>query len=219
MTLALSTSRHVGFTPAEWIAAADAARLLDVSADHLARECRSRLAPRGLAQQVTPREGGKPKWYVHRSYDSRLDYDATGELPDLTTYTEKQRRQAFMRRACVAAFRDRKARERRPVKAWMPELLAELKARHGRKISQASLYDWNKAFNRPSDIARLIDKRGGDKRSKGAPECWKMFAETLLRSAAAERESVPPVPPPGARLRRRARPGMVLAVKLPQPTR
>ncbi len=156
-----------------WVPLSEAAQKLDRSVGQLRRQCKDKLAPRGVAFHMAPNGGGQRVWHIHVSHDARLLRGPVGDAntaPDLSMYTQQQRADTFARVACVEAFR----RARRgddplcvgPATQWMGTLIAHLRREHTTiKISQTSLYEWHRKYNCPADTVKLIDHRGGDRRS------------------------------------------------------
>lgn len=162
-----------------------AAVLLGCNTDALRRKCRDEFADRGLAVKAPPPFGGKPTWFLARDLDVKLCSDEMAELhrePDLTGYTDSQRQQAYRRRAAVHRFRQAKKDRRGPVKQWLPSLLKELERDPTcpDSISRAAIYKWDKAYQRASDLHKLVDLRGGDQKSQGAPAAWDAFRDLYL---------------------------------------
>ena len=103
------------------------------------------------------------------------------DVPDLSRYTEKQRRTAYIRAACVRSYQDARANWRGDQKTWLPLLVDKLKAAHPSiTISAASLRRWHRKYKRPADIAELIDRRGRNKGDGADAETWDYFQSIFL---------------------------------------
>jgi len=169
-----------------------AAALLKINADHLSRQCRERLEAQGAATFAAAPDGGQPKWWIRRDYDPRLiggDYAARFAEPDLSGFTLKQQQTARARQACVAEFRKALATWPGQVRDWLPCLCVELSERFGVKVKKSALYAWQKKYQRPADLDKLIDTRGGDQRAATDPAAWDAFRDLFLhenRPAAAQ---------------------------------
>jgi putative transposase len=172
--------------PTVWLLAFDAAGRLACHPGHLTRRCKDELARRGLAVKAAdPSRPGPDRWYVSRSIDPRLSPDAPAHVglgePDLSGYTGRQRTLALQRRACVERFRQAKREDRRPVKQWLPGLLDRLGVEFpDLRVSRSRLYGWDAAYGGPADTARLIDARGGDRRSSSGAAAWDYFRSLYL---------------------------------------
>ncbi|MEA2708000.1 MAG: putative transposase [Phycisphaerales bacterium] len=185
MTLAL----HIPTPPpapdfARLVALPIAAARLGRQRDHVARLCREKLQPQGLAFRATPPEGGQEQWFILRDYDPRLianDAAAAAWVePDLAGFTLKQQQQARARRACVESLREARRTWPGMMREWLPRLIEQLRQRHGVRVSRSSLHEWEQKYNRPADLAKLIDDRGGDNRGKSTPAAWLAFADHFL---------------------------------------
>jgi transposase InsO family protein len=172
--------------PADWLPALDAAERLAKHPGHFTRCCRDELARRGLAVKAAdPSRPGPDRWYVNRAYDPRLSIDAPlhigpGEA-DLEGFTDRQRSLALQRRACVERFREARRTRREPLKQWLPALLAELAAAFPDvRISRSGLYGWHEAYAGPGDTLKLVDARGGDRRSTSSDAAWQFFRGLFL---------------------------------------
>ena len=192
LTTNVDTCHHVGPDPREWIALEEAAELLGTHANHLARECRDKLDRVGRAKKAQPEGGGAPKWFIARRHDLRLSDSSLGkayQTPELSGYTKRQIDDAYIRVACVQSYRD--ARSHWPGKQadWMPGLVKQLVERYPQvKISGRSLRRWYKDYQRPEDVAKLINHSGGNRRTQADPSCWQAFKDLYLserRHAAA----------------------------------
>ncbi len=172
------------FDPARYVPIGQAATLLGNEVGHLARLCREKLFPQGLAMQGVPPEGGQPRWFIHRDYDARLIPGPIGlahQDPDLAGYSKKQQDMARQRRACVERLRE--ARKSWPgyMRDWMPRLLEQLAASFPElKISRSQLYGWDLKYSRPSELVKLIDTRGGNTRGQSDPAAWSAFKDLFL---------------------------------------
>jgi transposase InsO family protein len=164
----------------QWIDNVEAARRLGVSRGQMRRQCSDRLAAQGLAMQA-PSPEGRLTWYVARRLDKALCDGVIGSLnqiADLSRFTERQRRTAMLRVECVHAFRE--AREAGGSN-WRRLVIITLRNRFpDLKVCERSLYRWDKLYRGKADIVRLIDSRGGDRRSQGDDEAWDFFYSLFL---------------------------------------
>ena len=184
---ALTTSRATAphdFDSGGWLSIAEAAGLLNRDKAHLRRLCAERWQPKGLARVVDN------QWRVHRDAHPDLAEGAAHRVAtdpaQFDQYTERQRRTASQRAKAVSIFRTEKASYQGCfVRERLPVLLVELGrrfpdlARNG-KISQRSIYDWHKRAGNPIDECDLVDARGGDQKSQGAPQCWAFLRDCYL---------------------------------------
>ncbi len=151
----------------------------------LRRRCREQWAVQGLAFNVVGPDGGQAKWFVDRSADPRLGTPADRDrhtFPDLSAFTAKQRDGAERRRQCVEWLR---AGRRDPAAGDTAAVVARVVERAARDfggwgVSRTQLYDWDRRYRYPCDLAELVDRRGGDQRSVSSPEAWAMFRDLYL---------------------------------------
>ncbi len=86
-----------------------------------------------------------------------------------------------MRRSCVKSFREARQLARSAECVWLPPVLETLRKRFPAiKISRSRLFAWERAYNRPADIVKLIDSRGGNRRNVDSVEAWKAFRDLYL---------------------------------------
>ncbi|MGD0462859.1 MAG: DNA-binding domain-containing protein [Tepidisphaeraceae bacterium] len=188
MSLALSS-----FAPqsqaAEWLPLAAAAETDGRSADHLSRLCKEKFCPEGRAE-LRLCAGGPPKWFIHRSCLTPVQGEPiapANKTPDISKLSENQRVMLGLRMQCVARYRrihhDKslrnysKAQWAAAVVAWARESFADF------SIAVRTLRRWDQKFPvesdlaklSESDLAKLIDRRGGDRRSQGDPAAWQAF--------------------------------------------
>ncbi len=156
--------------PEVWIHISEAAARLAMHEASLRRTCQA-LAERepADARQMTPAGGGKATWFVRRTYHPDLHVSqahvALHQEPvdALMMATQKRRVGALNRADCVKQLRDWRAREKRPVKIWLEELLHSLARQYpDLEPSRSRIYAWEKALKFPEDVTKLIDGRGGD---------------------------------------------------------
>lgn len=164
----------------------DAAARLGCHPGHLNRRCKAELAASGMAVKAAdPSRPGPPRWYVRRTLDPRLSTDATMRISladaELTGFTGKQQTLTRQRVACVKRFRQAKRDDRRPVKQWLGELLDRLGAEFpDLPLSRSHLYRWDATYHGPADTVKLIDARGGDRKSVSAAAAWAYFRDLYL---------------------------------------
>jgi len=100
-------TRHSN-SPADFVSIAEAARLTGLSERNWRRRCQLHYAPRNLAHQASPPEGGKPVWWVHRSVDRRLsscpDLATRDRLADLSGCPAHYLERAQLKVRCVRRF-------------------------------------------------------------------------------------------------------------------
>ena len=168
----------------EWVPATVAAEMMGVHVGNLTRRCRRELEARGLAMFTAPPQGGQAQWFVHVAADPRLSSGGIGELyqmPDLSKCSRKQQTTALQRAVCADALGHALATRPGKVGDWLPALIAELQQRFpDLRIKRSSLYAWHNAYARPADLEKLIDDRGGDRRSQGDPAAWAKFKDFFL---------------------------------------
>ena len=174
----------ISFDAARFVAVEEAASLLEIDAGNLRRKCRDELAQLGLAVRIVPPEGGQEKWLIHRDYNPRLiggDFATLYRESDLSSLSMKQQQGARNRRLCVEELR--RDRRDRPgaMTTWLPALIGALQQRFPELVvSRTRLYCWDGVYQRPCDLVKLVDQRGGDRRSQGGPEGWKAFKDLYL---------------------------------------
>ena len=182
-----STQLPTFFDPARYVPIEEAAAMLDTDAGNLRRKCRDELAASALAVRVVPQDGGREQWLILRDYNPRLIGGTIGQLytdSDLSSFTLKQQQGARNRRVCLEELR--KARREWPgkMKDWLPGLAETLRLKFPElPITVAQLYAWDQLYRRPADLVRLVDRRGGDRRSQGSPQAWKAFADLFLHES------------------------------------
>jgi len=159
--------------------------MLGVHADSLTRLCRNDLQHKGLAFFTTAPDGGHAKWFVDRSYDSRLTADGSSSdsntEPDLSRYTKKQRQEALNRRACVLHFRAIRQDRTLSTTAIVQRVIAFASQRFpSLRMSQTSIYRWHAAYNSSTKLEELVSVRGGDRRHLASPEAWNAFRDLYL---------------------------------------
>lgn len=165
--------------PREWISLPEAAPLLQKDEGHLRRTCAQKWEGQGLAMRLASPAGST--WYIARRVDACLHAGPLGErnqLPDLRGYTDGQRRGAFARVACVEHFRCARSTDG---PGWVDRAVAFLSDRYpDLRISRRTLFNWDKVYQCKADIVKLIDRRGGDQKSKGDPAAWNEFGRRFL---------------------------------------
>lgn len=173
--------------PPDWrrlVGIAEAAKMLEIDAGHLRRDCRTKLLGQGMAYYGKSPEGGQEQWYVSLDYDNRLLAGPIGPAwaePDLTVYTQKQREQALQRRACVEIWNTARVNWNGSLAQIFQRVLPALREKFpSLKISRSRLYEWTSLFRRPVDTLKLIDTRGGNQRGKSSDAAWKAFADLYL---------------------------------------
>lgn len=171
-----SFMRPVGYDLTEFVPIDVACKILDSDDGSLRRICRENLRLTGSAILTTPPEGGQEKWFIHRSYDLRLQSPkeiARLTESDLSAFSEKQRKVALAKRCCIERFRYARQHARGDWKVIVRTLIDELKKQFPfLKISRSSLFRWDKEFQNPCDLIKLVDHRGGDNVPQASPEAW-----------------------------------------------
>lgn len=176
----------------DWVPIDRAAKALGVHRDSLARTCRDKLAPQGLAMNCRGPEGGNPRWWIHRNHDDRLgrgEYLDAETPPDLDGFTASQIAIANARRRCVMLYREAKGAKVEPLAKWIGGFLSHVSETivsdmcgrgYSMKLSRRSLERWDQLYQGPADFDKLIDRRGGDMRSQGDGEAWRFFKSIYL---------------------------------------
>lgn len=169
-----------------WVAVDDAARVLDRNVDALARDCRNKIKGRGQAMKAVGPDGGQARWWIHQDYNIKLHSGPIGiaqRVPDaFFEFTKAQQDQAMARATCVKRYRailtDRK---HGPRDTWIGGLIDALRADFsGLKISPRSLYRWHQIYRNERDLVKLIDQRGGNRKSEPDPAAWNFFCALFL---------------------------------------
>jgi putative transposase len=166
----------------------DAAERLGCSPGHLRRLCAEQLQDRRLAWYVSPPAGGNPRWFVHRDHDRRRladnlpDADLTPDaLREIDELSDRQRRRMWARVACVEALRRARSEHDQPVARWLPALIQRLRHDHpDLPLSRSRLYQWDRAYQLPDDALRLVDRRGGDRKTRGDNAVWQVLLDAYL---------------------------------------
>ncbi len=172
--------------PAQWIALDEAAEKLGQSPGHLRRRCNAALQHQGMARHGKSAEGGQARWWINRDYDARLWPGGLGkahQIPhdELALYPVDKRNEAFWRAACVESFRKARSTWKGAVADWLPGLLDQMRERYpGLKISRGTLYRWEKIYQRPADVIKLVDTRGGNRKGEADPAAWDAFRDLYL---------------------------------------
>jgi len=168
----------------EWVPAKLAAQAMELDEGSMRRRCRAELQGRGLAMFTTPPEGGRSQWFVNVAADPRLLPGRLGELyqsPDLTRYPLAKVAEALQRAAVAEAFGQALGTRRGLVRDWLDAFVEEQRRKHPElRIGRRGVYSWHKAYKHPADLVRLIDGRGGDRRSQGDPAAWAAFKGLFL---------------------------------------
>ena len=104
-------------------------------------------------------------------------------VPDLTGYSAAQRNDVNLRK--LACERVRGAMNCQLAIVGMGQIKTMVVRRMREefpdfKISVKSLERWLREYQSPSDLEKLVDKRGGDYRSQGHPDVWKFAIDLRL---------------------------------------
>jgi hypothetical protein len=161
----------------------DAARLMGLHHDHLARQCRTKLAMQGAAMLAVGPGGGAKQWWIYRWYDPRLRQadDATQSTPDLGDFTERQQRDARSRWECVQRLRTARMDLSRPMVESVRAAIEQARQDFpDLKISRSRLYQWDKACPDVSKIGALVDLRGGARTSTADQPAIDAFKDFYL---------------------------------------
>lgn len=166
-----------------WLMLDQAAGLLGISPGRL-RGKAPKLASQGHAIKAHAPGQSRDAWWISRKYDARLWQGEAGrkqQAPDLGQLSAKNRDLVMQRSACLDRFRAAKASDARPVKQWLPELVATLQREFpGASVSRSHLYEWDKLIRNPADLIELADGRGGDQYADRYAEFWKRFQREFL---------------------------------------
>jgi hypothetical protein len=160
-----------------------AALILDVHQNSLARLCREKLGPLGQARQERPPEGGQVKWFIDKSYHPALKAaDDPKSIPsDLSGYTEGQQSMALQRAACVDRFRNARCNGRGTMRRITIGVIDQARRDFpALRISRSRLYDWDKRYQHPADLWKLVDVRGGDRRHEASGDAWNAYRDLYL---------------------------------------
>ncbi|MBA3776656.1 MAG: hypothetical protein H0X11_09480, partial [Betaproteobacteria bacterium] len=161
-----------------------AAKLMGAGDRILRRQCQKKLVAAGLAFFVTPPEGGHAKWFIHRSYDPRLRtlHEQARETPDnLSDYSDRQQKLARLRLALVERFRHERQHTPDSIDTIAKRIVVDARERFPElRVSRSQLYEWHKQYDCPVNLWKLIDQRGGDRRSSGSVEAWAAFKDLYL---------------------------------------
>lgn len=170
--------------PAKWIAVDEAAERLDVSPGQLRRRCQQQLQHQDLAIRALRERDGSICWHVARHYDRRLKdsfAEALHRTPTLEGFTRAQIEQGRQRAACVEALKEARSTWRGDQKTWLPTLVQQLRKKHPElTISERSLRRWYRLYRTPSDLPKLIDRRGGNQKGEADPAAWDYFRSIFL---------------------------------------
>jgi transposase InsO family protein len=99
----------------------------------------------------------------------------------MTVYSERQRQTALARKYCVDRFRLARQDLRTPFAQGVANIIAEARRLYpDMEVSEASIRRWDRLYKRPCDLARLVDRRGGDMRHSASPEAWSAFRDLYL---------------------------------------
>jgi hypothetical protein len=153
----------------QWRSAGRVAAAMGMRTDSLARLCRKSLQARGLAMFATPPEGGQAQWFLHVAADRRLLPGGIGERyqsPDLSQFPREKVTAAMQKAAVADAFGQALATRPGLVKDWLPMFIEEERRKHPElRIRGRSVYAWHRTYKHPANLVKLIDARGGDRRS------------------------------------------------------
>ncbi|HEX4055992.1 MAG TPA: transposase family protein [Tepidisphaeraceae bacterium] len=169
-------------TARAWWSIDEAAKIAGLSKGHVARECRQWAIDAGAAKFDRENGIGQAKLFVSAAFHPRLRIASNPDRfkpSDLSGYSLDQQNDARHRALLVDRLRSSRISAAASTRmdriktmiveqahAEFPEL----------SVSVGSLERWDKIYQCPSDLERLIDRRGGDQRSQGHPEVWKYFA-------------------------------------------
>lgn len=167
---------------------AEAARRLGLHEGHVRRRCGDEWQDRALAFHTQRPGEPRARWWVDRRADPRLKASAAletsgGRLPEqFYTFTTAQRELAWRRVDCVTRLRELRQTATEPIKRWLPRLLEQLSTEYPqlKGVSRTQLYKWDQLYKTPADVVALVDRRGGDQKSKGDPAAWRYFADIYL---------------------------------------
>ena len=102
-----------------------------------------------------------------------LTYGPVGaqyQTPKLDSYTKQQIDVAYQRAACVETYRSVRCNWPSNQSDWLPPLVRQLRDKHpGLRISKRGLHRWYMLYQTPSDLVKLIDKRGGNQKGEADP--------------------------------------------------
>ncbi|MEM8781921.1 MAG: DNA-binding domain-containing protein [Planctomycetota bacterium] len=180
--LRLTTDADATPDPAVWVQLVEAAPLLQLGERQLRRKAED-LERQGLARQGRGK-GGNTVWFISRSYHPSLLPGVVGaghQTPKAFLELPKDKQQrAFLCLACLESFREQKQTRRDAVKGWLPGFLEHWKVHHGLAVSRSALYRWHQEYGGKADLLKLVDHRGGDRKSQGDPAAWQFFRDLYL---------------------------------------
>ena len=172
------------FDPERYIPIKEAAELLGINPDHLGRnagmswkrctwQCGRFLLKAG-------KSSGSSFATITPAWSIALRQIGSPIYPPTARGSRKGAGEAGMRAGAVES----PARNRPEMKDWLPGLCENLKARFpDLGLSRSQLQRWDQLYRRPADLLALVDRRGGDRRSQGGPEAWKVFADLFLHES------------------------------------
>ncbi|QNN22373.1 transposase family protein [Planctomycetales bacterium ZRK34] len=194
MTNAARKSAYSGAAPshidwADWVHINEAADLLKIDEGRLRTMCANELGPRAHAAKMNPPSGGKATWFVHRSYDPRLQNNIVEDDFDPSDFTMKQVAIMQAKKECVMRLRELRQNPNVQLNRAIKPLLIQLRATVGARlkdqfnfkigISKTRLYEWDGDYSRDG-LAGLCDNRGGDRFDDGDEAAWDYFRGLVL---------------------------------------
>ena len=104
--------------------------------------------------------------------------DPAGQLDEWSFFARGGR---SVTAAVAEAFGQAWATRRGLVRDWLDAFVQEQRRKHPElRIGRRGVYVWHQAYKHPADLLRLIDGRGGDRRSPGDVEAWADFRSLFL---------------------------------------
>ena len=195
MSLAIANRQSASANPADWVRAADAARVLECSLRHVVRRAALQWSREGRAE-LRPDGKSKPCWWIHREVDARLsrfpdgatrddrvrdDLLAQYPLHDVERAQQKVHWLTEWRRRC----QDRMRLPGQTDRDLAARIVREAKDAEGEdfEISVRSLQMWKRDYARPGEdgtalgIRGVIDQyvAGNDPQGSRSPEAVEFF--------------------------------------------
>ncbi len=165
----------------------EAARIIGMHPGNLAKQiCGPELIKAGIVKREREGGRGQEKLFVSPAFHPKLRIAVNSYLhtpSDLSAYNAEQQNEAHLR--ALACDRVRKAMEDLPAAVRMAHIKTQVVLRMRGEcselaISMKTLDRWLRVYAFPCDLEKLVDRRGGDRRSQGHPEVWKFAISIKL---------------------------------------
>ncbi len=167
-----------------WIALNEAAERLSRDPAHLRRLAREQLVGLGLAVKQAAKADEPERWYIARRWNLALSPGQAGDThraPELSDFPRHKVREALDKVAVLQAYRELKGTIREAVSSWLPQFIAQQQERYpDLKFTGRTLRRWDKDYQGPADLPKLIDTRGGNQTEQADPAAWDYFKALYL---------------------------------------